>query len=186
MPVTNTYIGTVYPNRKDGQDALILRYTNTGQCVLNFDISETHSRKDQTGNWVKDEKKGLNGVSYRRVTLWGDTAEHVANMIRQAAASTGGYAKVIVVGTETVDHYKAQDGTDRVSVVVNARHVGIVPTMPRQATGGQTQQAGGVVNQQAAQAFSQPQQQAAPGGGMAGDPWATQQPQQGYPSQPPF
>ena len=100
-----------------------LRFTPQGTPVLSFSLADNH-RKKQGNEWTDD------GTTWRKVTVWEDKAETLAN-----ALSKGD--RVIVVGAERMKQFTARDGGTGQSLEVTAKHVGIIPRQERS----QTQQA---------------------------------------------
>ena len=158
MSTTITLRGTVFTTKRDGSDALTLAYTQKGTPRLRFQVNDSH-RKHVNGQWVTDDRKGRQGVSYYAVTVWGPQAEAVDKMIRDAAGSTG-RADVTVTGSLSQDVWKAQDGTERTTATVNADAVGVEEPRGQQGGGQAQTQQGGQWN--------------GPQGGGATDPWASE------------
>ena len=97
-----------------------LRFTPQGTPVLNFSLAENH-RKKQGNEWTDD------GTTWRKVTVWEDKAETLAN-----ALSKGD--RVIVVGAERIKEFTARDGGTGQSLEVTAKHVGIIPRQEQQVS----------------------------------------------------
>ena len=97
-----------------------LRFTPQGTPVLSFSLAENH-RKKQGDEWTDD------GTTWRKVTVWEDKAETLAN-----ALSKGD--RVIVVGSERIKEFTARDGGAGQSLEVTAKHVGIIPRQERSQT----------------------------------------------------
>lgn len=91
-----------------------LRFTPNGKTVAEIRLAETHRRRDDAGVWSDD------GTTWYRVTLWGQRAEHVADVIRKGAL-------LVVTGDLRVREFEAKDGTRGRSVEIVADEIGIVP-----------------------------------------------------------
>ena len=161
---TTTIKGTVWATKQDGTDALDLRRSQSGAPWLAFQLVESHRRRDQSGQWQDDERKGSKGRSYWRVTIF-DLAEETAEMIRAACETNGGHCQVLVTGSPSIDVWERREGGTGTTASLIASAVGIVPARANQDGGQRGGQRGG---------SSQGGQWGAPQGGAADDPWASQ------------
>ena len=104
-----------------------LRFTQSGKPVFGFSLAQSHRKKDQSGQWQDD------GTTWRKVTVWGQKGELLAEHISQGD-------RVMVVGQERIREYDKQDGSKGQSLELNARDVGIVPKQNNSNNGGYQQQ----------------------------------------------
>lgn len=98
-----------------------LRFTPSGQAVVNLSIGDTPRRKDERGEWV-DAGETL----WVEVTAWGDLAEQIAE---QHSPDVKGCATA--VGTLGCRYWEAKDGGKRMSVTLRADAVMIQPSRGR-------------------------------------------------------
>ena len=91
-----------------------LRFTQGGQAVLNFNLAENHSKKDQSGQWVDD------GTTFYRVALWGKRAETLADHLSKGAS-------VLVTGRFRGGEFTSKQGELVKTYEVTANHVAVVP-----------------------------------------------------------
>lgn len=152
-----------------------LRYTNSGKPVLSFNSSESHSRKDENGQWQNT------GHTYRRVTVWGEDAERFQNL------KDGDMVEI--VGREETRSYDKQDGSKGYSVEVTADFVRLKPRKNQGAQQGGYQGGQSVQQMQAnAQNQMRSNQQADPWNQQAGGSydWGNDQQQVSGNDEPPF
>lgn len=91
-----------------------LRFTQGGQAVLNFNLAENHSKKDQSGQWVDD------GTTFYRVALWGKRAETLADHLSKGQS-------VLVTGRFRGGEFQSKQGETVRTYEVTANHVAVVP-----------------------------------------------------------
>lgn len=146
-----------------------LRFTPSGAAVANFRIASTPRTFDrQTNEWKDGEPLFLS------VSVWRQQAENVAESISRGM-------RVIVVGRLGQRQYE-KDGERKSSYEIQADEVGpalknaTAQVAKNNAQNGQQQRAQGYGQQAPQNGYGAPQ----------GDPWAQQQPRQGYSDEPPF
>lgn len=134
-----------------------LRFSSSGDPVLNFSLAENHNRKNQqTGQWENT------GTTWRQVSVWGRGGldpQHLHSVLKKGTP-------VIVTGSEQNREYTAKDGSLSHSLELTVHLLGIIPyapkntaPQPRQAPQGEYQQ--------------HPPQQKLPENPSA-DPWSNQ------------
>lgn len=124
-----------------------LRFTPSGTPALGFSLAENHRKRDSSGEWQDD------GATWRRITVWGDKAEHWAEQLKKGD-------RILVTGQERLKEFETRDGGKGKSLELNAQQIGLIPKFSTQQ--GQQQGQGG---------FAQSTQ--------ANDPWGQQAPPQG-------
>lgn len=106
-----------------GRDGLgALRFTPSGQAVVNFSIADTPRRRNAAGEW-EDAGETL----WVEVSVWGEDAEELA----ERHANHRG--RVTVTGRLGVRKYDAKDGTPRTVTTLRADSVAL--HAPRQGPG---------------------------------------------------
>lgn len=121
-----------------------LRYTQSGQPVVNMRMATDESYTDRQGQKVEQ-------TEWHSIVVWGRQAEPCANYLRKGSL-------VYVEGSLQTRKWQAQDGSDRYSTEVKAMRVQFLETRSQQQQGGYDAPRGG--QQQ------RPQQQASQGGGQ--------------------
>lgn len=117
-----------------------LRYTQSGQPVLNLDIGDSRRRK------VGDEWVDARGPLYYQATIWGRLAE----MWAETGLLVKG-AKVDVTGELTVREYE-YEGRDRYALQLRVDQIGVrEPRQQQQSSGGGFGQSQGLDQIQAQQ-----------------------------------
>jgi single-strand DNA-binding protein len=100
-----------------GSDAE-LRFSQSGQPVLNFNVCDSKSRKDDNGNWQTIAEQWF------RVSVWGTYAEYLAEHLVRGT-------RVTVWGEFYQREYE-HNGEKRTSLDVNAHGVRILQQKPKQ------------------------------------------------------
>lgn len=90
-----------------------MRFTKGGDPTLSFSLAEGH-RKQVNGQWED------NGTTWRRVTVWGDKAETLADALAKGQ-------RVMVQGSEQLKEFETKEGGKGKSLELTAKNVGIVP-----------------------------------------------------------
>lgn len=98
-----------------------LRYTQSGEAVLNIRMATTESYLD--GEKVRKER-----TDWHNVTIWGKRAEALGKILVKGSS-------ILVEGSLRTSSYEAQDGTKRYKTEVIARNVVL--------TGGRRGESGG-------------------------------------------
>lgn len=128
-----------------------VRFTQTGTATLNVSIGCTPRRKDRDSDRWEDDGAPL----WITVTLWGDEAERLANVLH-----TGD--RVSVNGTLKRRVYDRRDGGQGEALeLVGARDLAVIPRAD---------------SQPAAPSRDSSQKWAPPGRQPVSDPWAAQKP----------
>ena len=92
--------------------------TSRGDVALvEFSLAET-PREKKGEEWIDGE------TIWYRVIQWGQKAEVLIDTISKGDT-------VIVLGTLKQSSYKAKDGTDKISLEINATDLGVVPKASR-------------------------------------------------------
>lgn len=139
MANTNTYVGNV------GQDPEV-RFTQGGKAVAKFNLAEGHGYYDkQTNEWIDQ------GTTWRRVSVWGEDAEEVAERVRKGD-------RVVVIGREQLKTSEGRDGKTYTNLELRADTVAVAVRATKQS------------GQQRPQGRQQSRGQYAP----QADPWAEQ------------
>lgn len=81
-----------------------LRFTNTGQAVVNFSIATDEGYKDKDGKW-------LDRVEWHNCSAWGKLAEYIGNRIVKGVL-------VLVEGKLQTRKWQDKDGNDRYTTEV--------------------------------------------------------------------
>lgn len=90
-----------------------LRFTASGKAVCSFTVITSKSRKDeQTGKWESIDQTPW------KVTVWDRMGENCAETLQKGFP-------VVVYGSAVLRKWTKQDGTDGVTLEVNAFHVGL-------------------------------------------------------------
>lgn len=90
-----------------------LRVTGSGKAVANFKVAVNHRKSVAAGQWEDD------GVTFVRVTVWGNLAENVVETFPEAGMP------IMVIGTMRVDRWEDKEkGVTRDQVNVTAIAVG--------------------------------------------------------------
>lgn len=90
-----------------------LKFTPSGQAVLNFSLAENH-RKKVGDQWEDD------GTTFYRVAVWGKRAESLVDSIDKGTP-------VLVSGRLRTREYVTRDGGTGQSLDVTADVVGLIP-----------------------------------------------------------
>lgn len=156
-----------------------LRYTGSGQPVVNFTIASTaRTYNRQSQQWEDGD------TLFIRCSAWREHAENIANTLAKGM-------RVIAYGTLSQHSYEGRDGQQRTSLEMQVEDVG--PSLRRvTAQVARNQQPGGN-GQQAAQNEAHAARQAARGqqptmsnGPAQGDDQWMQPTFDNYPDEPPF
>ncbi len=88
-----------------------LQTTQTGKLLLKLRIKTSRSTKNTAGEW--EQKDG----TYWTITAWGELAENAAQAISEGDI-------VMALGTISQREWEGRDGAKRISVEMNAQHIG--------------------------------------------------------------
>lgn len=89
----------------------VLQTTQTGKSLLKLQIKTSRSTKNAAGEW--ETKDG----TYWTITAWGEMAENAVEDIKEGDI-------VMALGTISTREWEGRDGAKRVSVEMNAQHIG--------------------------------------------------------------
>jgi single-strand DNA-binding protein len=88
-----------------------LQTTQSGKSLLKLRIKTSRSTKNAAGEWENKD------ATYWTITAWGEMAENAAEVINEGDI-------VIALGTISQREWEGRDGAKRVSVEMNAQHIG--------------------------------------------------------------
>ena len=97
------------------------------KTVLNVTVAENHSKFNKQTNQYEDT-----GTTFRRVALWGKTAEHLADKMGQGSM-------IHVSGRESTSTWTTQEGEERTTLEVDADNIGLIYPKPLGGQGGPQQ-----------------------------------------------
>lgn len=89
-----------------------LKFTPSGQAVLNLSVAVNHRRKSAAGEWEDA------GTDWHRVALWGPRAEAAVDVAVKGA-------RVIVLGRLKSREYE-HDGAKRTAWEITATEIGVI------------------------------------------------------------
>jgi len=92
-----------------------VRFTPAGNACLEFSVADTKGKKDDQGNWDKNQEQ----TQWFRCTLWGPDAEYYAERLRRGA-------RVTVYGDFMSRAYTDREGSARTSLDVTVRGLSII------------------------------------------------------------
>lgn len=102
--MTVTLVGVV-------SDKPELQVTQTGKSLLKIRMKTSRSTKNASGEWEQKD------ATYWTVTAWGELAENAAEAFDEGDV-------IMALGTISQREWEGRDGAKRVSVELNAQHLG--------------------------------------------------------------
>ena len=102
--MTITLVGMVAENPE-------LQVTQTGKSLLKLKMKTSRSAKNAQGEWEQKDP------TYWTVTAWAELAENAAEVLREGDI-------IMALGTVSQREWEGRDGAKRISVELNAQHLG--------------------------------------------------------------
>lgn len=88
-----------------------LQITQSGKSLLKIKIKTSRSTKNAAGEWENKD------ATYWTITAWGELAENAAEVINEGDT-------IMALGTISQREWEGRDGAKRVSLEMNAQHIG--------------------------------------------------------------
>ena len=88
-----------------------LQTTQSGKSLLKLRIKTSRSTKNAAGEWENKD------ATYWTITAWGELAENAAEVVNEGDI-------IMALGTISQREWEGRDGAKRVSVEMNAQHIG--------------------------------------------------------------